>query len=75
MIECLTERFVTRGVPEHLFSDNAPEFTARAARHWLGAWGFERFASSEADRGGMAAMKVSVGSYETSYSIERYSIL
>ena len=25
----------TRGVPEHIRSDNGPEFTARAVRSWL----------------------------------------
>ena len=27
---------VTRGVPEHIRSDNGPEFTSRAVREWLG---------------------------------------
>ena len=31
----LAELFVQRGVPEHLRSDNGPEFTAKAVRHWL----------------------------------------
>jgi len=31
----LTELFVTRGVPEHIRSDNGPEFTAKAVREWL----------------------------------------
>ena len=31
----LAELFVRRGVPVHIRSDNGPEFTARAVRHWL----------------------------------------
>ena len=31
----LAELFVRRGVPGHIRSDNGPEFTARAVRHWL----------------------------------------
>ena len=27
---------VTRGVPDHIRSDNGPEFTDRAVREWLG---------------------------------------
>ena len=32
IIECLGDLMVQRGVPEHLRSDNGPEFTARAVR-------------------------------------------
>jgi len=35
VIETLTELMVTRGVPDHIRSDNGPEFTARAIREWL----------------------------------------
>ena len=35
VIECLGDLMVERGVPEHLRSDNGPEFTARAVRSWL----------------------------------------
>ena len=34
-IEQLFYLFVFRGVPEHIRSDNGPEFTARAIRRWL----------------------------------------
>ena len=39
VIEALTELMVTRGVPEHIRSDNGPEFTAQAIRSWLGKVG------------------------------------
>lgn len=35
VLECLAYLFVTRGVPEHLRSDNRSEFTAQALRDWL----------------------------------------
>ena len=35
VIDQLFNLFVFRGVPEHIRSDNGPEFTARAVRKWL----------------------------------------
>ena len=35
VIECLGDIMVQRGVPDHVRSDNGPEFTARAVRLWL----------------------------------------
>ena len=35
VLEQLAWLFVTRGVPEHLRSDNGPEFTAKTVRQWL----------------------------------------
>jgi len=35
VIDQLAELFLERGVPEHIRSDNGPEFTARAIRQWL----------------------------------------
>jgi len=39
VIEVLAELMVFRGVPDHIRSDNGPEFTARAVREWLGQVG------------------------------------
>jgi len=39
VIETLSEAMVTRGIPDHIRSDNGPEFTARAIREWLGKVG------------------------------------
>ena len=36
VIATLADLMVTRGVPEHIRSDNGPEFTSRAVREWLG---------------------------------------
>ncbi len=35
VIERLANLFITKGIPEHIRSDNGPEFTARAVRRWL----------------------------------------
>ena len=39
VLEVLAELFVARGAPEHLRSDNGPEFVAGAVRAWLGRLG------------------------------------
>ena len=39
VIETLTELMVARGVPDHIRSDNGPEFTASTIREWLGKVG------------------------------------
>ena len=39
VLQCLTDLFVEYGPPEHIRSDNGPEFTAKAVRHWLGRVG------------------------------------
>lgn len=35
VLDCLTELFVHRGVPDHIRSDNGSEFTAKEVRKWL----------------------------------------
>jgi putative transposase len=35
VLQCLTDLFVAHGPPEHIRSDNGPEFTAKAVRQWL----------------------------------------
>ena len=39
VVQLLTDLFVLRGPPEHLRSDNGPEFCAQALREWLGRIG------------------------------------
>ena len=39
VLEVLAELFVSRGLPEHIRSDNGPEFVAGAVREWLGRLG------------------------------------
>jgi len=39
VIDDLFNLFIFRGIPEHIRSDNGPEFTARAVRKWLNRLG------------------------------------
>jgi transposase InsO family protein len=39
VIDVLSDLFITRGVPEHVRSDNGPEFIAQAVRDWIAAVG------------------------------------
>ena len=41
VLDRLSDLFVRRGVPQHLRSDNGPEFTAHAVRAWLAAVGVQ----------------------------------
>jgi len=35
VLHCLTDLFIKHGPPEHIRSDNGPEFTAKVVRNWL----------------------------------------
>ena len=37
VIDALSDLFIRRGVPEHIRSDNGPEFVAKAVQDWIGA--------------------------------------
>jgi transposase InsO family protein len=39
VIETLAEVIVGRGIPEHLCSDNGPEFITQELRNWRGSFG------------------------------------
>ena len=39
VIDLLSQLFIFRGVPEHIRSDNGPEFTAKEIRRWLNQLG------------------------------------
>ena len=39
VIDLLFHLFIFRGIPEHIRSDNGPEFTAKAVRKWLSKLG------------------------------------
>lgn len=39
VIDVLSDLFILRGVPEHVRSDNGPEFVAKTVQEWIGAVG------------------------------------
>jgi transposase InsO family protein len=39
VIDVLSDLFILRGIPEHIRSDNGPEFLAKAVQEWIGAVG------------------------------------
>ena len=39
VIDVLSDLFILRGVPEHIRSDNGPEFVAKSVQDWIGAVG------------------------------------
>jgi transposase InsO family protein len=39
VIDALTDLFIMRGFPEHIRSDNGPEFVAKSVREWISAVG------------------------------------
>jgi putative transposase len=39
VIDVLSDQFILRGVPEHIRSDNGPEFVAKAVQDWIAAVG------------------------------------
>jgi transposase InsO family protein len=41
VLDRLFNLIIHRGAPEYIRSDNAPEFTAKAVREWLGRLGIE----------------------------------
>jgi len=59
LIETLADLMLLHGIPEHLRSDNGPEFVAERLRKWL--WGEElrHYISSPAARGRTATVKAS----------------
>ena len=65
VIEVLAELMLTRGVPEHLRSDNGPEFTARPVRESLANVGARRSTSSWAHHGRTGTSRASTASCGT----------
>ena len=39
VVDVLSDLFILRGIPEHIRSDNGPEFLAKAVQQWIGAVG------------------------------------
>ena len=67
VIETLADVMLWRGIPEHIRSDNGPEFVAKELRKWLGECGDRaRCTSNRAVRGRTGTAKVLTGSCEMS---------
>ena len=62
VIEALAEVMLYRGIPEHIRSDNGPEFVARSCGVGWRNWARERYTSNQGVRGRTAIAKVSTGS-------------
>jgi transposase InsO family protein len=39
VIDALSDLFILRGIPQHIRSDNGPEFLAKAVQDWIAAVG------------------------------------
>jgi hypothetical protein len=66
----LAELFAQRGVPQHIRSDNGPEFAVKAVRHWLARVGVQTLFITPAVRGRRAISRVSTGGYVMNCWIE-----
>ncbi len=67
VIEALADVMVTKGVPEHLRSDNGPEFVARDLRKWLAGTGAKTAYIEPEAHGRTATVKASTRSCGTSF--------
>lgn len=43
VMDTLTDLFITRGIPDHIRSDNGAEFTAKSIQSWLPKLGVNNF--------------------------------
>ena len=73
VVDALTDLFILRGVPDHIRSDNGPEFIAKAVREWIVAVGAKPRSSSRAAHGRTATVKASTPDCGTNSSTARFS--
>lgn len=66
VIETLSDVMLWRGIPQHLRSDNGPEFVSRLLRDWLASLGTGLCTSSRAAPGRTATVKASTANCGTS---------
>ena len=64
LIETLADLMLMHGIPEHMRSDNGPEFVAERLPKWLWRWELRRSTSSPAVPGRTATVKASTASCE-----------
>ena len=60
VIDLLSDLFILRGVPEHIRSDNGPEFVAKAVQEWITAVGAKTAYITPAARGRTASSSPSM---------------
>ena len=73
VIDVLSDLFILRGVPNHIRSDNGPEFIAKALREWIAGWVPRPPTSCRAARGKTAIARASTRSFVTNCSTAKSS--
>lgn len=69
VIDVLSDQFILRGVPDHIRSDNGPEFTVTAVQEWTAAVGARTPTSSLDHPGRTAIARASTPSSGTNCSM------
>ncbi len=67
VIETLADLFITRGVPDHIRSDQGPEFVAKAVQGWIAAVGAQTAYIERGSRGRTGMWRASTASSGTSF--------
>ena len=67
VLHCLTDLFVEHGQPDHIRSDNGPEFTANAVRNWRSRVGVKTMFIAPGSPRRTVTMRASTASSETRY--------
>ena len=68
VIDALTDLFIIRGFPEHIRSDNGPEFVAKSVRDWISVVGVKKLLiSNQAVRGKLDIVKALMHDLETNF--------
>ena len=71
VIEQLANTMIIHGIPEHIRSNNGPEFIAKELGTWLSGIGVKTATSPPAVLGRMAFVKALVAPSEITYSMGR----
>jgi len=73
VIDVLSDQFMLRGVPEHVRSDNGPEFVARSVQDWIGAVGAKTAYIERGSPWENGFTRASTRGFATNCSMERSS--
>ena len=73
VIDVLSDQFILHGVPDHIRSDNGPEFVAKAVREWIAPLAPRPPTSNRAAHGRTATARASTRSCGMSCSTARSS--